>query len=152
MSARLESHEQIETTISLKKAGQVRSATKKIHSEQHEISVSAGRLALSLSIPSGATPDFATSGMRLQWSVRFSFLVVPPKDKKGAGTKMGHKYKPSHAKRPSLMDAFVAPDESFEGIPGQRTEVIECSIPIKVYPGSTRELCRSCLRFTEAKI
>jgi hypothetical protein len=35
-------------------------------------------VGFALAIPSGATPDFATSGVKLQWSVRLSFLVIPP--------------------------------------------------------------------------
>lgn len=36
------------------------------------------RIGFALAIPSGATPDFGTSGVKLQWTVRLSFLVIPP--------------------------------------------------------------------------
>ena len=35
-----------------------------------------GRAGFSLSIPSGASPEFVTSGVKLNWLVRLSFLTV----------------------------------------------------------------------------
>lgn len=78
MSIRLETHEQIETSISTKSAPQVRATTARLHSEHHEMTLDSARIGFALAIPSGATPDFATSGVKLQWSVRLSFLVIPP--------------------------------------------------------------------------
>lgn len=42
------------------------------------MTLDSARVGFALAIPSGATPDFATSGVKLQWSVRLSFLVIPP--------------------------------------------------------------------------
>lgn len=78
MSVKLESHEQIETTISVKRPAQVRAATKRLHWEHHELVMDMSRVPFALSIPSGGTPDFATSGVKLQWSVRLAFLIIPP--------------------------------------------------------------------------
>lgn len=52
--------------------------TRRLHSEHHEATLDSARLGFALAIPSGATPDFGTSGVKLQWSVRLSFLVIPP--------------------------------------------------------------------------
>lgn len=144
VSARLESHEQIETTISMKKAGFVRQATRRQHSEQHEIACDSSRIALSLSIPSGATPDFATSGVRLQWSVKFSFLVIPPLEHPKSSSNTPSTGKKSHSKRSSLIGSIVGLSEDSLLPNGtiDRTETIECSIPLKIYPGSTREHLR----------
>lgn len=78
VSARLETHELIETSIATKSAPQVRQITRRLHSEHHETTLDSARIGFALAIPSGATPDFATSGVKLQWSVRLSFLVIPP--------------------------------------------------------------------------
>lgn len=78
VSARLETHELIETSISTKTAPQIRQITRRLHSEYHETTLDSARVGFALAIPSGATPDFATSGVKLQWSVRLSFLVIPP--------------------------------------------------------------------------
>ncbi|GAA5975307.1 hypothetical protein JCM5350_006423 [Sporobolomyces pararoseus] len=78
VSARLETHELVETSISAKTAVQTRQITRRLHSEHHEATLDSARLGFALAIPSGATPDFGTSGVKLQWSVRLSFLVIPP--------------------------------------------------------------------------
>ncbi|GAA5927422.1 hypothetical protein JCM1841_000467 [Sporobolomyces salmonicolor] len=78
VSARLETHELVETTISTKSAPQIRQITRRLHSEHHETTLDSARIGFALAIPSGATPDFGTSGVKLQWSVRLSFLVIPP--------------------------------------------------------------------------
>lgn len=77
MSVRLETHELIETSISTRSAPQVRQATRRTHAEHHEASLDSARIPLALAIPSGAAPDFATSGVKFQWSIRLSFLVMP---------------------------------------------------------------------------
>lgn len=78
ISARLETHELVETSIATKSAPQLREVTRRLHAEHHETTLDSARVGFALSIPSGATPDFATSGVKLQWSVRMSFLVIPP--------------------------------------------------------------------------
>ena len=86
MSARLETHELVETSISMKPTGQVRHLTRRLHAEHHEMTLDSARLGFALAIPSGATPDFGTSGVKLQWSVRLSFLVIPPSPEAPAPT------------------------------------------------------------------
>ncbi|KAK4057024.1 Golgi membrane exchange factor (Ric1p-Rgp1p) subunit [Microbotryomycetes sp. JL221] len=78
VSARLETHELVETTISTRTANQIRQTTRRLHAEHHETTLDSARIGFALAIPSGATPDFGTSGVKLQWSVRLSFLVIPP--------------------------------------------------------------------------
>ncbi|GEM10571.1 rgp1 family protein [Rhodotorula toruloides] len=78
VSARLETHELVETSISTLPAPRMRQITRRLHAEHHEMTLDAARLGFALAIPSGATPDFGTSGVKLQWSVRLSFLVIPP--------------------------------------------------------------------------
>ncbi|GAA5833767.1 hypothetical protein JCM3766R1_000093 [Sporobolomyces carnicolor] len=78
VSARLETHELVETSISARTAPQTRQMTRRLHSEHHEATLDSARVGFALAIPSGATPDFGTSGVKLQWSVRLSFLVIPP--------------------------------------------------------------------------
>ncbi|SCV71493.1 BQ2448_3081 [Microbotryum intermedium] len=91
ISARLETHELIETSITTKPAPQVRALTRRLHSEHHQMTLDCARVGFALAIPSGATPDFGTSGVKLQWSVRLSFLVVPPSpDAKPATQSQGH--------------------------------------------------------------
>ncbi|GAA6046285.1 hypothetical protein NBRC10513_002275 [Rhodotorula toruloides] len=85
VSARLETHELVETSISTMPAPRMRQITRRLHAEHHEMTLDAARLGFALAIPSGATPDFGTSGVKLQWSVRLSFLVIPPSPEASAG-------------------------------------------------------------------
>ncbi|GAA5974982.1 hypothetical protein JCM11641_006789 [Rhodosporidiobolus odoratus] len=78
VSARLETHELVETSISTMPAPRMRQLTRRLHSEHHEMTLDSARVGFALAIPSGATPDFGTSGVKLQWSVRLSFLIIPP--------------------------------------------------------------------------
>ncbi|KAM0756310.1 Rgp1-domain-containing protein [Meredithblackwellia eburnea MCA 4105] len=111
VSARLETHELIETTISTKPAPQIRQLTRRLHSEHHEMTLDSARVGFALAIPSGATPDFLTSGVKLQWSVRMSFLVIPPSPdvplgKEGQRPRSGRSgAPPSHAPSASTSSA-----------------------------------------------
>lgn len=84
--------------MSIKSAPQVKQLTRRLHAEHHETTLDSGRAGFALAIPSGATPDFATSGgepdlqyapkytmlmkfqriVKLQWSLRVSLLILPP--------------------------------------------------------------------------
>lgn len=59
-------------------AQKMRQITRRLHAEHHEMALDSERVGFALAIPSGATPDFGTSGVKLQWTVRLSFLVIPP--------------------------------------------------------------------------
>lgn len=59
-------------------APKMRQITRRLHAEHHEMVLDSERIGFALAIPSGATPDFGTSGVKLQWTVRLSFLVIPP--------------------------------------------------------------------------
>lgn len=76
MSAVLETFEEIQPSIATLPAGKSQRATRIIHAEHHESVLDKGRASFSLSIPSGASPEFVTSGVKLNWLVRLSFLTV----------------------------------------------------------------------------
>ncbi|GAA5867750.1 hypothetical protein JCM8547_005222 [Rhodosporidiobolus lusitaniae] len=85
VSARLETHELVETSIATMPAPRMRQITRRLHSEHHEMVLDSARVGFALAIPSGATPEFGTSGVKLQWSVRLSFLIIPPSPDASAG-------------------------------------------------------------------
>ena len=58
----METHELIETSISVKSVAQIRQQTRRCHAEHHEATLDSARVGVALPIPSGATPDFSTSG------------------------------------------------------------------------------------------
>ncbi|KWU45900.1 hypothetical protein RHOSPDRAFT_6340, partial [Rhodotorula sp. JG-1b] len=65
VSARLETHELVETSIATMPAPKMRQITRRLHAEHHEMVLDSERIGFALAIPSGATPDFGTSGVKL---------------------------------------------------------------------------------------
>ncbi|PWY98184.1 Rgp1-domain-containing protein [Testicularia cyperi] len=76
VAATLETFEEIQPSISTLPAGRMQRATRRIHAEHHESALDKGRANFTLPIPSGASPEFVTSGVKLNWLVRLSFLTV----------------------------------------------------------------------------
>lgn len=111
LAARLETHELIETTVSVKSSTAARQATRRLHAEHHETTLDSGRVGFALAIPSGASPDFSTSGVKLQWSLRLSFLILPPRteDTGGTGLPGPMQRTPSHSRNAST--AFRSPQQ-----------------------------------------
>ncbi|KAE8265183.1 hypothetical protein A4X09_0g6736 [Tilletia walkeri] len=73
----LESHEDIEPTLStVTPVTKSIKLTRVVHAEHHESTLDKGRVPFSLSIPSGATPDFKTSAVKLKWTVKLSLLTL----------------------------------------------------------------------------
>ena len=64
IAATLETHEAIEPTLATLPSARSRQMTKRVHAEFHQDTLDAGQVGFQLTIPSGATPDFVTSGMR----------------------------------------------------------------------------------------
>ncbi|KAJ2962093.1 hypothetical protein NQZ79_g2810 [Umbelopsis isabellina] len=71
----LESQEEIEQSIALKSQQQTKKITRRIHSEHHEFCLNTRRVAFSLPVPVTATPDFQTTGVKLQYFLRLEFLT-----------------------------------------------------------------------------
>ncbi|CAD6884644.1 unnamed protein product [Tilletia controversa] len=77
LAVTLESHEDIEPTLSsVAPVSKAIKLTRVIHAEHHESTLDKGRVPFSLSIPSGATPDFKTSAVKLKWTVKLSLLTL----------------------------------------------------------------------------
>jgi len=73
----LESHEDIEPSLSvITPVHKAIKATRIVHAEHHESTLDKARVPFSLSIPSGATPDFKTSAVKLKWTVKLSLLTL----------------------------------------------------------------------------
>lgn len=141
LACRLETHELIETSVSTKSAGQVRALTRRAHAEHHEVTLDSARIALSLAIPSAATPDFATSGVKLQWSVRLSFLVMPPPPAPPAPALTGHTRAPSSASglRPPPLSrpaSHHGRSKSFGSFGGGSAQAAQLINPVPVSTGS----------------
>ncbi|CAO1614190.1 unnamed protein product [Sympodiomycopsis kandeliae] len=150
-AASLESHEVVEPTLSTMSPHRIQKMTRKVHAEHHESTLDVGHSGFSLAIPSGATPDFSTSGVRLHWTVRFSFLTQ-------MGLRSGVKDDNTAIKScaPHLeacsddgYSLYHSSARAVTNLPGTRQstsqrydsqtklEIVECAVPITVLPNST---------------
>lgn len=75
LHATLETSEIIDPTIALRSKTSVHRVTRRIHASQFKNTISAGRVLFSPMIPINGTPEFITSGVNLEWRLRFEFVT-----------------------------------------------------------------------------
>ncbi|CAG8449960.1 3265_t:CDS:10 [Ambispora leptoticha] len=116
VSITLENSELVEPTIANRPQHQISRLTRKIHGEHHEFCLNSRRISFSITIPTSSTPDFATTGVKLQWGLRLEFITGPKN-------------------KPPLL-AFNADDrhQYYQAVSEVNVETFDCFIPIKVYP------------------
>ncbi|CAG8632155.1 8546_t:CDS:2 [Acaulospora morrowiae] len=118
VSITLENSETVEPSIANRPQPQIARVTRKVHGEHHEFCLNAQRISFAISIPTNCTPDFATTGVKLQWYLRLEF-ITGPKDQL------------------PLVSLNVDERHHYhQAIEEVNVETFDCSIPIKVYPTS----------------
>ncbi|SNX85915.1 uncharacterized protein MEPE_04624 [Melanopsichium pennsylvanicum] len=165
MSATLETFEEVQPSIATLPPGRLQRATRIVHAEHHESVLDKGRASFSLCIPSGASPEFVTSGVKLNWLVRLSFLTVSATkaatEKKEAEKEGMNKLLPPPHLLPGSSDGFTryhvsvrALDNLAGSATGSNTaagkvlaqlgyaketklETVECAVPVSILPNST---------------
>ena len=75
LHATLESSEVIDPAIALRSKASIHRVTRRIHAAHSECTMFARRAAFNPIIPVNATPDFKTSGVSLEWTLRFGFFT-----------------------------------------------------------------------------
>lgn len=75
LNATLESSELIDAAIALRSKTSVQRATRRIHASETICTMFNRRVTFSPTIPLAATPDFVTSGISLEWVLRFEFVT-----------------------------------------------------------------------------
>ncbi|KAI0853756.1 Rgp1-domain-containing protein [Daldinia vernicosa] len=78
--AALETAERVEPTLALRSEASVHRVTRKVYGSSSEATLFARRVVFNPTIPIGATPEFVTSGLSLEWKIRIEF-VVPSSNK-----------------------------------------------------------------------
>jgi len=72
----LETSEVVDPTIALRSSASIYRATRRVHAQRYENTLCARRSAFGLTIPMSATPNFITTGVRLEWKLRFEFVTA----------------------------------------------------------------------------
>ncbi|SAM02862.1 hypothetical protein [Absidia glauca] len=109
----LESQEIVDPSISLRQTQHIARVSRKCHSEFHTFCLNNHSLAFSLPIPTTASPDFQTTGVKLQYHLKFEFIT--------------------NTSTPYLS---INADERHEHYQSQQrvpVSTCDCQIPIKVY-------------------
>ena len=163
MSATLETFEEVQPSIATLPPGRMQRATRIVHAEHHESVLDKGRASFSLCIPSGASPEFVTSSVKLNWLVRLSFLTVSatkPAGVEKAEKEAPNKLLPPPHLLPASSDGFsryhvaVRATDSLAGATQAnglarkvlaelgcaretKLETVECAVPVSILPNST---------------
>ena len=130
VAVHLESHEEIQPDVATMASSRSLKMTKRVVTSSHESTLDAGQVSFALPIPSGATPDFTTSGVKLLWTVRLSLLTLasvkpPPLPKASENDKYALKPNPIiYAKKlppphlvPGTPDGFALYHQSLRALP-----------------------------------
>jgi hypothetical protein len=129
--ASLETSEKVMPTIAVRSSASIHRTTRRIHASLFENTLFATRVVFSPAIPISATPTILTSGVTLDWDLRFEF-VTP----KSIG-ELGHG--PSGTRLLEVMSSDER-GKVLSAIEHLGCESFEISIPLTVYGETVREL------------
>ncbi|KAL8953884.1 MAG: hypothetical protein Q9222_000258 [Ikaeria aurantiellina] len=122
----LETVEQVDPAIALRSQASILRISRKILATQHEWTTSADRIYFNLAIPSNSTPEFVTTGVSLQWRLRFEFVTSDEANATDGDVDMdayGTLEQVSHDERGFVSIAVQA-------VP---CETLEVTLPIRLY-------------------
>lgn len=124
LHATLESAEVIDPSVALRSRTSVQRVTRRIHSSHSESTIFASRATFSPIIPISATPDFVTSGVSLEWVLRFEFVT--------SRNRRDFEYSDNYD---GLLEE-VAKDERgsvIAAVQGMPCEVFDVTVPLRIY-------------------
>jgi hypothetical protein len=120
--ASLESSEVVDPAIALRSSASIYRATRRIHASWSDHTACTNRAVFEPMIPIYATPEFNTSGVQLEWKLRFEFVTsLTAHDERNGND--------------SLLEE-VANDERGRILAATQTlpcESFDVSVPIKIY-------------------
>ncbi|KAI9319707.1 Rgp1-domain-containing protein [Dichotomocladium elegans] len=132
VSILLESNEVVESDIALRQPHQIARISRKCYAEHHSFCLSHQRLSFSLPIPTIASPEFQTTGVKLQYYIKLEFIVSQKAVQ--ASTPATSTASPSFI--PINVDERHRHYQAAQNI---NVSTFDCQIPIRVYgaPGGT---------------
>ncbi|KAG0160720.1 hypothetical protein PDIDSM_8250 [Penicillium digitatum] len=128
--ASLETSEKVTPTLAIRSNASIHRTTRRIHASLFENTLHATRVAFSPAIPIAATPSILTSGVTLEWELRFEFVTSSVRGEQGA--------QPSGTR---LLEALSLDDRGtvLSAIEHLNCESFEIAIPLTVYGETVRE-------------
>ncbi|KAL2820387.1 Rgp1-domain-containing protein [Aspergillus granulosus] len=130
LRATLESSERVGSHLAVRSNASIRRATRRVHASFFEITLYSTRVVFSPAIPISATPTILTSGVNVEWELRFEFVTTSLPDEMGSG--------PSGAQ---LLETISQDDRgsTMSGLEHLGCESFEVAIPITIYGETVRE-------------
>ncbi|KAL0083585.1 Rgp1-domain-containing protein [Phycomyces blakesleeanus] len=121
VSILLESSEIVEPSIALRQPQHIARISRKCHAEHHSFCLGHRRLAFSLPIPAIASPEFQTTGVKLQYYLKFEFIT-------------------SNGSNP-LAPPFIPINiderhRHYQALQDVQVSTFDCQIPIRIYGSS----------------
>lgn len=128
--ASLETSEKVTPSLAIRSNASIHRTTRRIHASLFENTLHATRVAFSPAIPITATPSILTSGVTLDWELRFEFVTSSVRGDQGA---------PPSGTR--LLEALSSDDRGqvLCAMENLNCESFEISIPLTVYGETVRE-------------
>ncbi|KAI2695317.1 hypothetical protein CBS147332_9416 [Penicillium roqueforti] len=128
--ASLETSEKVTPTLAIRSSASIHRTTRRIHASLFENTLHATRVAFSPAIPITATPSILTSGVTLDWELRFEFVTSSVRGDQGA---------PPSGTR--LLEALSSDDRGtvLSAMEHLNCESFEIAIPLTVYGETVRE-------------
>ncbi|MCJ1391496.1 hypothetical protein MMC18_004360 [Xylographa bjoerkii] len=117
----LETSEVVDPSIALRSSSSIHRATRRIHASWSEDTLFAQKAVFSALIPTNVAPEFLTTGLQLQWSLRFEFITNTPNEES-----------PQNAE---FLEE-VGNDErgrTFAAVQRLSCETFDVAVPIRVY-------------------
>lgn len=124
LNATLESSELIDAAIALRSRTSIQRATRRIHASESICTMFNRRVTFSPTIPLAATPEFVTSGISLEWVLRFEFVTSRTKREVDADNEWGCLFEEVGRDERNIIYSAV------QGIP---CESFDVTVPLRVY-------------------
>jgi hypothetical protein len=123
--ANLETTEKVNPALALRSATSISRVTRRVYASHSENALFAKRIVFSPFIPVSATPTLMTSGVNLNWTLRFEFTTV---------TQTSH-HDSEYAEPPSLLEEIVRDEKVVIQAAAEyaECETFEVTIPLTVY-------------------
>lgn len=130
LRATLESSEKVDPALAVRSSASIHRATRRIHASYFENTLFSTRVVFNPAIPVSATPTLLTSGIKLDWELRFEFVTTHSNNDADA-TVSGMR----------LLESVGEDDRgtvfaALENLPSESFEIV---IPLTVYGETVRE-------------
>ncbi|KAI9819446.1 MAG: hypothetical protein M1832_004009 [Thelocarpon impressellum] len=135
LRASLESAETVDAALALRSAASIARVTRRVHAQQVESTLFARRVVFAPAVPVGATPEFATTGVSLEWKLRVEFVTtrasdLPPAGDEGSSAGSEASYDGSGLLEEASRDERARIEVAVQTL---ACESFEVAIPLRIY-------------------